>query len=44
MNATIDLRGMSEIRRTGTEAMVKALGPLGMAWYLEEYDKGGTQF
>ncbi len=35
------LRG-SEIRRAGTEALVKALGPLGMARYLEEYDNGGT--
>lgn len=30
-------RGME----TGTEALVKALGPVGMARYLEEYDNGG---
>ncbi|WP_244324900.1 hypothetical protein [Sporofaciens musculi] len=32
----------SEIRRVGTEALIKALGPIGMARYLEEYDNGGT--
>lgn len=32
----------SDIRRIGTEALVKALGPVGMARYLEEYDNGGT--
>jgi len=42
MNATINLIKTSEIRRAGTEALVKALGPLGMARYLEEYDNGGT--
>lgn len=42
MNATIQLMKQSDIRRTGTEALVKALGPLGMARYLEEYDMGGS--
>ena len=31
----------SEVRRLGTEALVKALGPVGMARYLEEYDNDG---
>ena len=26
----------------GTEALIKALGPIGMARYLEEFDDGGT--
>lgn len=42
MNMAIHLLRGSEIRRAGTEALVKALGPLGMARYLEEYDNGGT--
>lgn len=29
------------IRRLGTEALMKALGPVGMARYLCEYDDGG---
>lgn len=41
MTQTINLVKPSEIRKTGTEALVKALGPIGMARYLEEYDKGG---
>lgn len=42
MNTTISLKKTSDIRRIGTEALVKALGPVGMARYLEEYDNGGT--
>lgn len=42
MNMTISLVKESEIRRVGTEALLKALGPIGMARYLEEYDNGGT--
>lgn len=42
MSATINIMKMSDIKRIGTEALVKALGPLGMARYLEEYDEGGT--
>lgn len=29
-------------KRRNVEALVKALGPIGMARYLEEYDNGGT--
>ena len=42
MDASINLMKASDIRRIGTEALVKALGPLGMARYLEEYDNGGS--
>lgn len=31
----------SEVRKSGTQALRKALGPVGMARYLEEYDNGG---
>ena len=41
MNQTMKVVKNSEIRRLGTEALVKALGPIGMARYLEEYDNGG---
>lgn len=41
MDATINLMKASDIKRIGTEALVKALGPLGMARYLEEFDNGG---
>ncbi len=42
MTDTINLMKDSDIRRIGTEALVKALGPLGMARYLEVYDNGGS--
>ena len=41
MTQTINVAKPSEIRRIGTEALLKALGPIGMAKYLEEYDNGG---
>ena len=41
MDQTVKIVKNSEIRRLGTEALVKALGPIGMARYLEEYDRGG---
>ncbi|MDO4337795.1 MAG: hypothetical protein Q4C91_06865 [Eubacteriales bacterium] len=42
MNTTINLIKNSDVRKSGTKALVKALGPIGMARYLEEYDKGGS--
>lgn len=42
MDTSINLLNLRDIRRIGTEALVKALGPLGMARYLEEYDNGGN--
>lgn len=42
MTKTINITKPSEIRRAGTEALVKALGPIGMAKYLEEFDNGGA--
>ncbi|MCM1189457.1 MAG: hypothetical protein NC541_09190 [bacterium] len=41
MSQTMKIVKASEVRRLGTEALVKALGPVGMARYLEEYDNGG---
>lgn len=35
------MNNTSEIKRLGTEALINALGPIGMARYLEEYDNGG---
>lgn len=39
---TIKITKPSDIRRMGTEALIKALGPIGMARYLEEFDNGGS--
>lgn len=39
---TIKITKPSDIRRMGTEALIKALGQIGMARYLEEFDDGGT--
>lgn len=32
----------SEIMQIGTKALLQALGPMGMARYLEEYDGSGS--
>ena len=42
MTQTIKIDKPSEIRGTGTEALVRALGPVGMARNLEEFDNGGN--
>ena len=42
MTQTINVTKPSELRRIGTEALLKALGPIGMAKYLEKCDNGGT--
>lgn len=39
---TIKITKPSDIRKMGTEALIKALGPIGMARYLEEFDDGGS--
>lgn len=41
MNQKMKIVKIGEIRKLGTEALVKALGPVGMARYLEGYDNGG---
>lgn len=41
MSITVNVKKGSEIRRIGTEALIKALGPIGMARFLEEFDNGG---
>ena len=42
MNATINLLKNSEIQRVGTQALLEALGPVGMVRYLEAHDGGGS--
>lgn len=42
MEATIRLMKKNEIMQIGTKALLQALGPMGMARYLEEYDGGGS--
>ena len=41
MTATISIMKSSEIRKKGTEALLKVLGPTGTIRYLEQYDNGG---
>ena len=43
MSQTMKIINISEVRRLGTEALVKALGPIGMARYLEGYDNSGCR-
>lgn len=41
VSQTMNIVRGSEIRRLGTGALMKALGPVGRARYLGEYDDGG---
>lgn len=38
---TVKITKPSEIQKADTEALIKTLGPIGMARYLEECDNGG---
>ncbi len=42
ISQTMKVTKPSEIRKTGTQALINALGPIGLARYLEEYDNGGN--
>lgn len=42
MTPTIDGLKPSEIRQKGISALLDALGPVGMARFLEQYDNGGS--
>ena len=41
MEMTIKLQRPADIRRNGIAALLRELGPLGMAAFLEQYDNGG---
>lgn len=41
ISQTMKVIKTGEIRSSGTEALIEALGPVGMAGYLEEYDACG---
>ena len=34
----------AELRRVGIEALIKALGPIGMARFLQQFDPGRTDY
>lgn len=39
-NTAIDYRNPSAIRKMGIEALTKELGPVGMAYFIRQFDKG----
>ena len=40
MNITTDYRNPSVIRKLGMDALVKELGPVGMAYFIRQFDSG----
>jgi hypothetical protein len=36
----IDYRNSSVIRKMGIDALTKELGPVGMAYFIQQYDRG----
>lgn len=42
MNSTIKFVNSAEVQETGTKALIKELGLVGMLRYLEQYDNGGS--
>lgn len=39
-NAAIDYRNPNVIRKMGIDALTKELGPVGMAYFIRQFDKG----
>jgi hypothetical protein len=39
-NTTIDYRNPNTIRRLGIDALTKELGPVGMAYFIQQFDRG----
>ncbi|MDR1966128.1 MAG: hypothetical protein LBQ36_05420 [Synergistaceae bacterium] len=39
-NVVIDYRNPSIIRKMGIEALTKELGPVGMAYFIQQFDRG----
>lgn len=39
-NLAIDYRNPSAIRKMGIDALTKELGPVGMAYFIRQYDTG----
>ena len=49
MNAVVEVidggkATLSELRQAGIEALVKALGPVGMARFLQQFDPGRSDY
>jgi hypothetical protein len=40
MNTTINVNNLSEIRKTGLQALREALGPVGMVRFIQQYENG----
>jgi hypothetical protein len=39
-NTAIDYRNPKVIRKMGIEALTKELGPVGMAYFIQQFDRG----
>jgi hypothetical protein len=39
-NTAIDYRNPNAIRKMGIEALTKELGPVGMAYFIQQFDRG----
>ena len=43
-NAAIDYRNPNVIRKLGIDALTKELGPVGMAYFIQQYDRGDGNY
>jgi len=43
-DTTIDYRNHNLLRKAGIEALTDALGPVGMACFIRQFDKGGGDY
>jgi len=44
MNATLDTNNLTKVRQTGLQALKKALGPVGMVRFIQQFDTGSGNY
>ena len=44
MTATLNVNNLTEIRRMGLQALIEALGPVGMVRFIQQYENGSGDY
>ena len=44
MNATLNTNNLTEVRQKGLSALKKALGPVGMVRFIQQFDSGSGDY
>ena len=44
MTATFNVNNLTEIRKMGLQALIEALGPVGMVRFIQQYENGSGDY